>query len=218
MKNLVIGITAAAIVLGWAIVPAAGPVFAQEMTMGRYDGTWELQANGDVKVTRKFTLPMTMYTQWKNMNVHMREFRSLAESRSTIEVANKKYEWDDVNRTLTLSMTVLGLPRNMGDHWEAKMVAGLNFSNLDENKKTAFFHSSGQGEAGKFEGSDVVIFPKDATQIVWNANANALTYRTPSQQASGGLWTLVWWILAGVCGAAGIALWGASFFLRPVTT
>ena len=218
MKNLVTGIMAAATVLGLALLPAAGTAYAQEMTMGRYDGTWELQANGDVKVTRKFTLPMMMYTQWKSMNVHMKEFRSLADSRSTIEVANKKYEWDDINRTLTLTMTILGLPRNVGDHWEAKMVPGLNFSNLDENKKTAFFHSSGQGDAGKFEGSDIVIFPKDATQIAWNANAHALTYRTPSLETPAGTWTFIWWILAGVCAAAGIGFLGASFVLKPVAT
>jgi hypothetical protein len=218
MKNLATAIIAAAIVLGSAVVPATKTVYAQEMTMGRYDGTWELRANGDVKVTRKFTLPMTMYTRWKNMNVHMREFRSLAGSRSTIEVADKKYEWDDVNRTLTLTMTILGLPRNMGDHWEATMVPGLNFSNLDENKKTAFFHSSGQGDAGKFEGSDIVIFPKDATQIAWNASTNALTYRTPSLETPAGSWTLIWWILAGVCAAAGIGFWGASFVVKPVAT
>ncbi|MCX6551102.1 MAG: hypothetical protein NTY02_08865 [Acidobacteria bacterium] len=218
MKHMVTGMMAAATVLGSVVLLATGPAYAQEMTMGEYEGRWELQANGDVKVTRKFTLPMIMYNQWKLTNVHMAEFRSLAGSRSTIEVTDKKYEWDDVNRTLTLSMTVLGLPRNMGDHWEAKMVGGLSFSNLDENKKTAFFHSSGQSPAGKFEGRDVVVFPGDATKIEWNAGANALMYRTPSLDAPTGLWTLLWWTLAGLCALAGIAMWGMSFVRKPVAT
>jgi hypothetical protein len=218
MRHLVTGMMAVATVLGLAILLAPATAFAQEMTMGEYEGRWELQTNGDVKVTRKFTLPMMMYTQWKNTNVHMAEFRNLSGSRSTIEVADKKYEWDDVNRTLTLNMTILGLPRNMGDHWEAKMVGGLNFSNLDEAKKTAFFHSSGQSPAGKIEGKDLVIFPKDATKIEWNAATSALMYRTPSLQAPRGLWTLIWWILAAVCAVAGIVLWGMPFVRKPIAT
>lgn len=214
MKSWMAKISMSACVSGLAILLAAKPVAAQEMTMGKYEGTWDIQANGDVKVTRTFTLPMMMYTNWKNMNMHMMELRNFEGTRSTIEVADKKYAWDDINRTLTLNMTIMGLSRNLGDHWEAKIMPGLSFSNLDENKKTAFFHFSGQGQMGKTDGKDMIILPKNASQIEWNANLNSLTYIMPAMNVSGAGTTAGWWILSIICIAAGILLWRVSASIK----
>lgn len=215
MKQLAVKIITASGVLAAAMLCAPDSASAQDMAMGQYEGTWEIQSNGDVKVTRKFTLPMIMYNMWKNNNMHMLEFRNFVDTRSAVEVTDKKYEWDDVNRTLILGMKVLGLANNMGDNWEAKMVPGLTFSNLDENKKRAYFHFSTQGLMGMVIGKDIVVLPPDADKIAWDQEAKALTYYTPSLKAPSGGPAALWWILAALFIVVGVAIWGVSLAAKP---
>jgi hypothetical protein len=189
----------------------------------QYEGRWEVQPNGDVQVTRRFKLPMQMYRAWKTADVHMLEARGFASQRSNVEVAGKKADWDDLNCTLTLTMTVLGLGRNMGTHWEATALPNVRFSNLDENRKTAYFHFAADTEGGRVEGQDHVVLPPQAGKPTWNASDRTLTYTlpappTPAAAGTHSSWPLVWWLACGLCLAAGAAALGVSFVSGPRRT
>ena len=99
---------------------------------------------------------MQMYQMWKNAGVDMLEARAFAGDWLGIVVADKKSNWDDMARTLTLSMTVLGMAQNRGGHWEAKVMPSLEFSNLDEGKKIAYFHFSATLPTGEVKGQDEI--------------------------------------------------------------
>jgi hypothetical protein len=184
-----------------------------------YEGRWELQANGDVKVTRIYKLPMQLYTSWKENSVHMLEARNFAGERSSVEVAAQKADWDDLNQTLTMTMTVLGMGQNKAGHWEAKVLPYLEFSNLDETHKIAYFHFSTQGEMGRVEGQDLIICPPACTKASWDNARKMVVYVLPAPEAArggGGLSAKgLWWVSAVVCLAAGAGLWVASFLIRP---
>lgn len=190
------------------------PLSGQMLPAAKYEGTWEIQANGDVKVTRQFKLPMQLYRMWKSSDMHMLEFRNFAAGRSSVEVADKKAEWDDVNRTLTLTMTVLGLAENMSSHWEAKVASGEEFSNLDEAGKIAYFHFSLDGPMGRVQGQDRIILPPECSKPAWNSSSRTLTYVMPDADSAGGSSATTWWILFAICAIAGAGMWAASFVTR----
>jgi hypothetical protein len=198
---------------------AAGACWAQILPTAHYAGKWEIQPNGDVKVTRTFTLPMQMYRSWKDADIHMLEAREFDNARSNIEVVDKSAQWDDLNRTLSLRMTILGLCQNKGGgHWEAKIMPNLEFSNLDDNRKIAYFHFSAAGNSGRVEGQDEVILPSTSGAPQWNAADKVITFTLPpagvtSAGSSAGVWLLAF--LA--CLAAGAGLWVASFLITPAS-
>ena len=132
---------------------------AQAKAAVQYEGQWKLEPNGDVRVTRQYKLPLQYYRMWKDADMHLLEFRSFSPDRSALEVADMNYKWDDMKKTLTLSMTVMGLAKNYGDHWAAKILPGEEFSNLDETKKIAYFHFSSEGPMGLVQGQDCIILP-----------------------------------------------------------
>ncbi len=182
----------------------------------KYTGTWDIQPNGDVKVVRKFVVPTMMYTNWKANNIHMKEMRSFHPAISTVKVDDLGFTWDDINHTLTLTMTVRGLAVNKGDHWEAIMAPGVEFSNIDQSKKKAYFHASIANQEITVNGQDIVSFPAEATDIK-NIDGRTLRFRM-ADNASGS--TMLWWILFGVTLAGGVAVLGVSFVVpgRPAPT
>ncbi len=197
------------------LLAAACPAVAQILPAAKYEGTWEIQPNGDVKVTRKFQLPMQLYRMWKEADVHMLEARSFAAERSNVEVPEKKAEWDDLNRTLTLTMTVQGLASNMATHWEAKMLAGEEFSNLDEAKKTAFFHFAAEGPMGRVQGQDIVVLPSDSSKLSWVPATRTITYVMPAPSGAGGGSAGLWWVLFALTAAGAAGLWATSMLIKP---
>jgi hypothetical protein len=198
---------------------AARPGLAQGGGVAaEYEGVWEIQPNGDVKVTRTYKLPMQLYQTWKKADVHMLEMRSLSSERASIEVADKKASWDDMNRMLVISMTGLGLAKNRGTHWEAKVPAPSDFSNLDDAKKTAYFHFSTEGSLGKVKGQDRIVLPAVCSKPTWNPASRTLTYGLPEGSwrggAGGSAGGAVWWVLCAVCAVLGAGLWAGSFVVR----
>jgi len=208
----------AILILMAALLMAASAVRAQMMPpAAHYEGRWELQPNGDVKVTRTFKLPMQMYTMWKGHDVHMLEARNFAGERSSVEVTAKRADWDDLNQTLTLTMTVLGLCQNMGDHWEAKILPQIEFSNLDETRKIAYFHFSAESDTGRIQGQDLIVFPPACTKPSWDRARKVIVFFLPVPVTAWGgpAAGSFWWILSAVCLVAGIGLWVVSFLIKP---
>jgi len=227
MRNLTRNTLIVASALVFALLIPAASAFAQAAPAVRYKGTWEVQPNGDVKVVRTFELPMQLYRTWKEADIHMLEFREFASERSSVEVADRKAEWDDMNRTLTLTMTVMGQVRNMATHWEARMLPGEEFSNIDEGKRTAYFHFAADGPLGRIQGQDLVVLPSGCTNIAWKPAQRAICYVLPEARAaqtpgaagakeSGSTLALVWWILFAVCGALAALAWACSLLVRFV--
>lgn len=189
---------------------------AQDKPAGLYEGRWEIQPNGDVKVTRTYTLPMQLYQMWKKADVHMLQLRSLASERSSIEVSDKTANWDDMNRKLVISMTCLGMAQNKGARWEGKLAPEDEFSNLDESKKIAYFHFSMESSMGRVSGKDEVIFPKEARELKVDPASRTISWVLSDDAIPGGSRSLagVWWALFGVCLALGGGLWAGSFFVK----
>lgn len=198
---------ALAVLAGVSTARAGGISWRHEV---KYVGTWDIQPNGDVKAVRTFTVPAMLYTGWKANNAHMKEMRGFNPAVSTVKVDDLDYKWDDVKRTLTLTMTVRGLCVNKGDHWEAAMAPGVQFSNIDQSQKKAYFHAAIVGEQVTVNGQDVVSFPPAATDIA-SADAQTLRFKLPDPAAgaSGGSAT-TWWVLFGACLAVGAGLLGLS--------
>jgi len=180
-----------------------------------YEGLWEIQPNGDVKITRTYKLPMQLYQSWKKSDVHMLEMRSLSSERAGIEVADKKASWDDMNRVLTIAMTGLGMAKNVGAGWEARVNPPSDFSNLDEAKRTAYFHFALEGSLGQVKGQDKVVLPPGCSKPAWNASTRTLSYVLPPGSGHGGTSrSTIWWVLAAVCAVLGAGLWTGSFTFR----
>jgi len=195
------------------VMTAAIPLFAQsDQTAVRYEGNWEIQPNGDVQVTRQYKLPMQLYRKWRDADMHMLEFRSFASERSPVEVDKEKAEWDDMNRTMTLTMTVLGMAKNMGDHWEAKVLPGEEFSNLNEEKKIGYFHFAFDGSMGQIRGQDLIILPPQCKNPLWNESTRTINYVMPDPEIEGGgSLSVLWWILSGVSLLAGLGMFVVSY-------
>lgn len=199
-----------------SVLMMAGGRPAHAKAAVRYEGEWQLAPNGDVRVTRQYKLPLQYYRMWKDADMHLLEFRSFSPDRSSLEVADMNYKWDDMEKILTLSMTVMGLTRNVGDHWEAKILPGEEFSNLDETKKIAYFHFSSEGPMGLIQGQDLIILPPESRQPTWNAPSRTINYSMPESPTSGSMgWTTLWWVLFGICVLGCGVFWYASVTLKP---
>ena len=112
-------------------------------------------------------------------------------------------------------MTVLGMAMNMGNHWEAKVLPGEEFSNFNEAKKTAYFHFSFDGPMGQIQGQDLIILPQECSDPAWNASARTIKYVMPKPEIEGGSsLTVLWWILFVVCLLAGLGMLAATYTTR----
>jgi len=182
----------------------------------QYEGEWKIAPNGDVQVTRQYKLPLQYYRMWKNADMHLMEFRSFSPDRSALEVSDMDYKWDDLKKTLTLSMKVMGLTRNYGDYWAAKILPGEAFSNLDDIKRIAYFHFSSEGPMGLVQGQDRIILPPECSNPKWDAASRTINYSMPEVSASGS-WgvTMLWWVLFGVCLLGCAVCWYASMKPSP---
>ena len=206
-RTLTTGLAASVLLLTGLVTAWAGGVSWRYKV--KYVGTWDIQPNGDVKAVRTFTVPAMMYANWKTNNLHMKEMRSFNPAISTVKCDDLDFKWDDVKRTLTLSMTVRGLAVNKGDHWEAMMAPGLQFSNIDATHKKAYFHGSLVNPQTTVNGQDVVTFPADATDIK-NTDGRTLRFKMPENAAQARGASALWWALFGVALASGGALLGLS--------
>lgn len=207
-KALMTGCVAGLIACGLSVAWARGVSGRYEV---KYLGTWTIQANGDVKVTRTFTVPAMMYASWKQNNMHMKEMRNFHPAVSTVKVDDLDFKWDDVKRTLTLTMVVRGLIVNKGDYWEVEMSSGLQFSNIDITQKKAYYHATLVSPDVTVTGQDIVVFPDKASDIQ-NIGSSALRYKLAEQTLSvgrGGM-AVLWWALFGATLIAGLVLIGAS--------
>lgn len=222
-KNVWIGIVAVNLLAffrpatGQMVLPAQSTLPSPEareqvVLPAQYEGRWEVQANGDVKATRKYTLPMQMYRMWKAADAPMLEARSFSSGRSSLEVTGKKADWDDLNRTLIFTMTEMGAFQNKGDHWEGKMPLGHEFSNLDETRKIAFFHFTAAADIGQVQGQDQVILPPDSVKPSWDASARVIRYTMPASSTMGESSRMAM-LLSAVCFGTGILMWIASFII-----
>ena len=171
------------VVLSILITARWAPVQAKAAV--QYEGQWEIEPNGDVRVTRQYKLPLQYYRMWKNADMHLLEFRSFSPDRSALEVSDMDYKWDDMKKTLTMSMKVMGLTGNYGGHWAARMLPGEEFSNLDLSKKIAYFHFSSEGPMGLVQGQDRIILPPQCSDPKWDAASRTVNYSMPEYPASG---------------------------------
>ena len=180
----------------------------------RYDGSFVLAPNGDLAVTLKFTLPMLQYQNLRDnvSNLYLL-LRQLSSDRADTEVVDKKADWDDANRTITFSMTMLGAARNLGKHWEFDVPEGADFSNLDEAKRTLYFNENQAGPMGAIRGTSRLVLPDDVQEFGWEEPRRVARYAMPAP--STGTPTLALWIAAVVMIVLGAGAMAASFVVKP---
>lgn len=195
--------------IGMLAAGAGAQQMGMQKVVGSYEGRWEVQPNGDVRVTRTYKLPLATYRQWKDTDRHMMEMRNYHPQRSVMHVTNIDHDWDDAAKTLAITMTIRGMAGNDGKKWQGRIMPGLAFSNIDQAKRTAYFHTSAQTPWGVIDGKDFIVLPEGATDIKWDEGDRAITYELP--MAAGGGLALAWWVLTGLCFAVAIGLWVGSF-------
>ena len=192
---------------GLGILLAATTVQAQDIG---YDGNFTLSPVGDLDMVLKLTLPMDRYQSLRNSVSNLYLFtRDLASNRAGVEIAQRKADWDDSNRTLTFSIRMLGAARNMGSRWEFDVGPGAVFSNLDESKKAVYFNESGSGDMGNVRGNSRLFLPAQATQAKYDASRKMVTYVMPKPTSGGAKGTFL--IPAVVLFVLGLGAFGASF-------
>jgi len=175
-----------------------------------YDGNFTLSPVGDLDMVLKLTLPMDRYQSLRSSVSNLYLFtRDLASNRAGVEVASRKAEWDDSNRTLTFSIRMLGAARNMGSRWEFDVGPGAVFSNLDESKKAVYFNESGAGEMGNVRGNSRLFLPAQATQAKYDASRKMVTYVMP--KPSSGAAKGAFLVPAVILFVLGLGAFGASF-------
>lgn len=187
-----------------------GPARADDI---RYEGLFEMMGNGDCAAVIKMTPPMLIYQKLResmsNLYLVMRAFAS---SRATTETVDKKADWDDSNRTLTFSMKLLGIGRNMGKHWELDTPKDMEFSNLDEAKRTLYFNQTISGDDWVIRGVTRVVLPLGAQNMKWDAGRRVASYVMPIPKAPGSESAPL--VLAGVLVGLGLILLVLSFVLK----
>ncbi len=178
-----------------------------------YDGSFTLKPNGDMAVVTKLIMPMVQYQRLRQSipNLYLM-MRGLASSRADTEVVDKKSEWDDANRTITFSMTVLGAAKNMGTHWEIPVVKGALFTNFNEKERTFYFNEAASGPLGDIRGTTRGILPEGATQAKWDPSRRVVTYVMPAPKSVGTANTALL-IPGAVVSALGLLFLLASFFV-----
>jgi hypothetical protein len=138
-----------------------------------YDGTYRLQPNGDMMTTRKYTMPMLQYQNLRqNVSNLYLLLRDTASARADTEVAEKKADYDDPNRTVIFTMTILGAAKNMGNHWEIPVAKGAMFSTFNEKENTFYFSEAGANVRGNTKG----ILPPGAMNPKWDESRRVITY------------------------------------------
>jgi hypothetical protein len=212
-KNISVMVT----VLGALVLfnMAPGAVRAEEI---RYDGTFTLAANGDLTVVIKLTPTMAIYQKLResisNLHLLMRDFAS---SRADTEVVDKKPEWDDANRTITLSMKMLGAARNMANRWEAEIPKGADFINLDEGKRTFYFNEMVVTAGGAtIRGTSKLILPPSAQKFKWEESRRMVSYVMPVPPPASSDTTVILWLGAALA-VGGVGLAGASLVIKPTS-
>ena len=178
----------------------------------RFNGDFEMQANGDADVLLRFQMPMQEYQNLRDniSNLYLL-LRELASSRSDAEVVDKKAEHDDANRSVTFTMKMLGAAHNRGDHWEFPVEEGLDFSNLDNAVRTLYFNEIAETIGGTMRGAYKLKLPAGATDIEWNESQRLVSYVMPPVQQAGGGSSL--WLLGMACLLGGAGATMASFFI-----
>jgi hypothetical protein len=184
----------------------------------RLEATYTLAANGDLAVVMKLTTSMDLYDKIRQSvsNLYLL-LRNLSSQRAEMEVGDKKADWDDSTRTITISYKALGMARNSGNHWELDIPQLAEFSNLDEDQKTVYFTEEIASPLGTVTGRGRLILPKAAQQCSWDGNRRVVSYVMPvPKTSSGGKGWL--WLPAGILLVAGAILTFASFAGRVKPT
>ncbi len=178
----------------------------------RYEGDYNLGANGDTSVTMKLIPPMVLYQKMREnfSNLYL-VLRVFASARADYEVADKKADWDDPNHTMVFSMKMLGSAKNMGNHWELEIPKGAEFINMDEAKRTFYFNETADaGGIATIRGTSKLVMPAQAQQFKWEPSRRVVTYSLPQPKVqSGG--NVVMLIAGIVLVLAGCGLTAASF-------
>jgi hypothetical protein len=178
----------------------------------RYDGSFEMTPTGDCAVTIKMTPPMLIYQKLResvsNLYLVMRNFAS---NRADTETVDKKADWDDSNHSLTFSMKILGIGRNLGNHWELDVPKEMEFYNLDETKRTLYFNHTVSGDDFAMRGMARLALPAGVRDMKWDAARHVASYVLPVPKSpNGGLL----WIVAGCLVGLGVVLTALSIFLK----
>lgn len=179
------------------------------------EATYTLTGNGDVDVIMKLTTSMNLYQKMRQSvsNLYLL-LRNLSSQRAELEVENKKADWDDAGRTITISYKALGMARNLGDHWEFDLAPQSEFSNLDEDQRTVYFNEEVVSPLGKIAGRSKLILPPEAQQYRWDGARRVVSYVMPQPQPAAGrkgrLFTA-----AGLFFILGAVAFGVSFISRP---
>ncbi|MBM4042112.1 MAG: hypothetical protein FJ290_26750 [Planctomycetes bacterium] len=194
---------------------AAQAAFGQ-MAETFYDGTFRIKPNGDMTATRKFTMPMLQYQNLKDnvSNLYLL-LRDTASARADTEVVEKDARYDDANRTVTFTVTILGAAKNMGNHWEISVSKGSMFSNFNEKENTFYFSEAAGTSTGNIRGTTKGILPPGATNAKWDETRRVISYSLPAPRTviSGPVMPL---LIPGAAGAGvGLLLLIVSFFVRP---
>jgi hypothetical protein len=163
---------------------ASQTVIAKEVDL---DATYTLAGNGDLGVVMKLTTSMDLYQKMRQSvsNLYLL-LRNLSSQRAEMEVAEKKADWDDSARTITLSYTALGVARNLGNHWEFDVSPQAEFSNLDEDQRTVYFTEEVVSPLGKITGRGKLILPAAAQQYRWDGQKRVVSYVMPEPKTSSG--------------------------------
>lgn len=186
-------------------VPAADDI--------RYDAAFELLPNGDCQAVIKLIPPMLVYQKLRDSvsNLYL-VMRTFASSRADTETVDKKADWDDSKHTLTFSMKILGAGRNMGTHWEMDIPKEMEFSNLDESKRTLYFNQNEATDDWAMRGMARLVLPATAGAMRYDAGRHVASFVLPVPKAPSALRlpVLVGLGLAGL----GAVLLALSFFLK----
>jgi hypothetical protein len=160
------------------------PLAAKEVDL---EATYSLASNGDLGVVMKLTTSMDLYQKMRQSvsNLYLL-LRNLASQRAELEVQDKKADWDDAARSITLSYTALGMARNLGNHWEFDVSPQAEFSNLDEDQRTVYFTEEVVSPLGKISGRGKLILPAAAQQYKWDPEKRVVSYVMPVPKTSSG--------------------------------
>jgi hypothetical protein len=175
------------------------------------DATYTLAANGDLAVVMKLTTSMDLYQKMRQSvsNLYLL-LRNLSSQRAEMEVEDKKADWDDSARTITISYKALGMARNLGNHWEFDIPQIAEFSNLDEDQRTVYFTEEVASPLGTVTGRGKLILPEQAQQYKWEGSRRVVSYVIPEPEAASDRKT-VFLIAAGVFLVLGLISTVASF-------
>lgn len=183
----------------------------------RYDGTYTLTTNGDLTITAKLTPSMALYQKLRDniSNIYL-VLRQYSTARAQTEVAERRADWDDSNRSMLITLKMLGAGRNLGNHWELDVSKGTEFINLDKAQRTFYFNEvSEAGSIATIRGTSKLIMPPEALQFSYDESKRVVTYTLPVVEAPSGR-NLALGIGAAISILLGAALVGASFLRKGI--